>query len=188
MSATDTDKIARAREQAKAQYDSIVEMVDKLRAADDDDAYLDMAKALAEAEGFTVLPNDEDGFCWAKGDAFEADDTSYPDEDAAWFACCEDNGLRPDADEARREIEEDALSVQVRSGWCSPGERMEADEYEVLLCTGGPAVRIVGDVCNGSPSSARLECQDWFMPWTEAMRGVDEDVLLAYVGCFWFGE
>lgn len=182
------DKLARAREQALAQFRSVAEMVGKLRAADDDDTYSEMAKYLAEEAGFTVLPNDQGGYSWAKEDGSAADETSHEDDHDAWMACCDDNGLRPDADEARQAIEEDALSVQVRSGWYSPGETPEAEEYEILLCTGGPAVRIVGELgAYNEPDSARIECQDWFTSWTEVFDGIDRDILLAYAQCFYFG-
>jgi hypothetical protein len=50
------------------------------------------------------------------------------------------------ADDARREIEESVLSVAVRDAWRSPGQPTEdgPDEYEILLSTGGPALRIWG--------------------------------------------
>jgi hypothetical protein len=107
-------------------------------------------------------------------------------------------GLDDDADEARERIQEDALSVQVRSGWYDPGTMdVKPEEFEILLCTGGPAVRIIGSLSeHGEPEDARLECQDWFQPWTDYMpSGIDgaiargwRDVLLAYARCFYFGE
>lgn len=136
------DKLADAKRQALAQFESIRQMVNELERAEE---------------------QDRDG---------GADETEAP----------------------RRRIEEDALSVQVRSGWFQPSagkeDRVPA-EYEILLCTGGPAVRIVGelnDYCE--PSSAELECQDWFQPWTPCHPGKDdaEEILLAYARCFYFGE
>ena len=92
-----------------------------------------------------------------------------------------------DEDGARQRIEEDPLSLQVRSDWCSPGEEMTPGEYELLLGTGGPAVRIVGDLDdNQQPSSARLQVQDWFKPWTE--YHCDHDTLLHYASVFYFGD
>lgn len=101
-------------------------------------------------------------------------------------------------DKARQRIEEDALSVQVRSGWYSPGTK-NADttpaEYEILLCWGGPACRIVGtlnEYCE--PETARLEVQDWGTPWAQCRPSVGPDnydsepILLAYAQVFWFGE
>jgi len=90
-------------------------------------------------------------------------------------------------EDARNRIEEDPLSLQVRSGWHSPGEPSEAEEFELLLGTGGPAVRIVGDLSNSEPSSPRLQVQDWFKPWTEYVPA-DNDVLMAYCQCFDFGD
>lgn len=90
-------------------------------------------------------------------------------------------------DDARERILEDALSLEVRSGWTTLGEELTADEYCILLSTGGPAVRIVGGLDRGEPTSATLEVQDWFTPWTE-YAAADESILLAYAGCFYFGE
>ena len=92
-------------------------------------------------------------------------------------------------DDAQQKIEEDALEVQVRSGWCSQGEEMEAAEYYILLTTGGPAVRIIGELSGGEVASARLEVQDWGTPWTEYITtGSDNDALETYANCFYFGE
>ena len=104
-------------------------------------------------------------------------------------------------EDAEERIQEDPLSLEVRSGWYTPGsDDREAKEFNILLATGGPAVRIVGELDRGEPSSATLEVQDWFTPWTE-YRGVtdpndagaladlpSQDVLLAYARCFYFGE
>lgn len=101
-------------------------------------------------------------------------------------------------EDARQRIEEDALSVEVRSGWYSPGAR-DADtkpsEYTILLCTGGPAARIIGELSDhGEPETARLQVQDWFTPWTEIRPLVGPDnydsqpILLAYASVFYFGE
>lgn len=125
-----------------------------------------------------------------------------------------------DADKARKAIEESPLSVEVRSGWVSAfgsGEGFEHEfepvEYNILLCTGGPAVRIIGTLGRYSePDTARIEYQNWGTPWTEMRYGdfherpngtawtnalVDkylEDamafdaLLLSYARQFWYGE
>ena len=95
-----------------------------------------------------------------------------------------------DADAARQAIEEDALSVQVRSGWYSPGAEHEVEEFEILLTTGGPALRIVGDLDQyGQPECPRLEIQDWFIPWQEvALDSEDYAALRAYCAVFYFGD
>lgn len=88
---------------------------------------------------------------------------------------------------ARERIEEDPLSVQVRSAWENSPEDFDAAEFCILLSTGGPATRIVGELDRGEPISARLEAQDWFTPW-EALRTTttEEEILLAYCRCFCF--
>jgi hypothetical protein len=94
-------------------------------------------------------------------------------------------------DDATRRINEDALSVEVRSGWVSNGGKMEAEEYRILLCTGGPAVQIVGRLSEyNEPETAEIQHQDWFTPWTR-LRGVtlaEESSMLTYASQFYFGE
>ena len=92
-----------------------------------------------------------------------------------------------DEEKAREAIEEDALSVDVRSSWQSPGESLEPAEFQLLLCTGGPAARIVGELDEtAEPRRAWMEYQDWGTPWTQYF-GASQDTLLAYAGQFCFG-
>lgn len=101
---------------------------------------------------------------------------------------------RSDDDEERERgierIMEDPLSVEVRSGWVSPGTEMEATEFCILLCSGGPAVRIVGTLGPYSePDTARVEYQDWFQPWAVlALTNENEQYVLAYASLFCFGD
>jgi len=90
---------------------------------------------------------------------------------------------------AEQAIHEDPLSVEVRSGWHKPGAALTlAKEYILLLCTGGPACRLIGELEDGEPISARLEHQNWRTPWTPCLLSRrDEDVLLRYARCFYFG-
>ena len=118
-----------AKEQAQAQYESIVEFVDRLRSGDDD--------------------------------------------------------------EVMDEIYADALSVQLRSDWENRADKFQAGETEILLCTGGPAVRIRGELENGEPSSAKLQHQNWFtalFSLGQTGHEADEKILLTYTRCFYFGE
>ncbi len=60
------------------------------------------------------------------------------------------------------------LSVLVRNGWHTPGESGDAEpeEFELLLSTGGPAVRVYGYLgAYGSIRSAELQVQDWGTQW-----------------------
>lgn len=106
------------------------------------------------------------------------------------FADPEKYGMEFDEEAARERIQEDALSVQVRSDWYSPGDEDGAKpaEFEILLTTGGPALRIIGDLDeHGQPTRARMEHQDWGTPWQELFEA-DRDVLLTYAQQFYFGE
>lgn len=109
----------------------------------------------------------------ALNDAHEGRDSSIPKIDAACDA-----------------ITEDALQVSVRSGWVAGKEDMEPEEFMILLCTGGPAVRIIGDLNYGAPVRPSLQYQDWFEPWKEFtdLTPEDEDALLTYCQQFYFGE
>lgn len=93
-------------------------------------------------------------------------------------------------EDAIQRIYEDALSVEVRGDWHAPGDASEPSEFQILLCTGGPAVRIRGELGQyGEPCRAWLEYQDWFTPWTERVNQEgDQDALLTYARCFYFGE
>lgn len=96
-------------------------------------------------------------------------------------------------EDAERRIHEDALSVEVRGDWHAPGVEEDVTtvcDYRIPLCTGGPAV---GQLNLGEPSTAHMEVQDWFTPWTtfwpeQHKQSHAEDKLLAYARCFFFGE
>ena len=97
-----------------------------------------------------------------------------------------------DEDDARARIQEGPLSVLVRSGWHSPGvngDDTKPEEFEILLCTGGPAVRIMGDLDeHGEPTRAYLQHQDWGTPWIDYWEAGAGDTLLEYSIHFYFGE
>ena len=96
-----------------------------------------------------------------------------------------------DEDGAQRIIDEDPLSIQVRGDWHTPGSEDGAEpaEFEILLTTGGPAARIIGDLSGGQPTRARFEYQDWFKPWTEViLDSADSAIVLEYAQTFYYGE
>ena len=97
-----------------------------------------------------------------------------------------------DADDLRQRIEEMPLSVQVRGGWYSPGDHegqasRQAEEFEILLSTGGPALRIYGEIGDAYPA---LQWQDWGTPWSPYRETTEEQdaAILAFVGLFYLGE
>jgi hypothetical protein len=93
---------------------------------------------------------------------------------------------------AEQTIRESVLSVQVRSGWYDPCGSTETSsapaEYEILLTTGGPACRIIGELNeHGDPTCAELQKQGWGTPWarvTESRR----NALLTFAQQFYYGE
>ena len=109
--------------------------------------------------------------------------------DIARLRAAREEGDDDKADAIREELQEGALSVSVRCGWQSPGDRnAEAEEYQILLGTGGPAVRIYGRLGQfNEPEDAIIQVQDWFQPWTD-YRGGDRDAVLEYARLFYFGE
>ena len=161
MTQTDTE---RAESQARSQLESIIEMVKRLehcQNCDGEDCEL-TDKEIIEGNLY----------CYTEGqEVTEEDRENYHDED-----------------KSREVINEDPLSVQVRSGWANSPEEMEAEEYEILLCTGGPACRIVGDLDRGEPDRARIEYQDWFTPWIELVdiTSKEREALLTYSRQFYF--
>lgn len=97
-----------------------------------------------------------------------------------------------DRESAEQAIQEDPLSVEVREPWHTPGESgVKPTDFMILLCTGGPACRITGQLDHyGQPDNAIIEHQDWGTPWTEYFisNDADREALLTYCRCFYFGE
>ncbi len=91
--------------------------------------------------------------------------------------------------DAETVIAEDPLEVAVRTDWHTLDVDSTETEYKILLCTGGPAVRIIGELGEHSdPQTARLEYQDWGTPWTELHTDAEEDeAMLTYAQQFYFG-
>jgi hypothetical protein len=90
-------------------------------------------------------------------------------------------------------INEDPLSLELRSDWYtldSSAEDRKPAEFCLLLCTGGPACRIIGTLDEYSqPDRARIEHQDWGTPWIDyPLTQAQEDDVLTYCRCFYFGD
>lgn len=179
MATQEQDKFANAMAEGAAQFDSIREMVTP------------DWEAAAKAAGWTLSARKK-----TRGQFVDPDGNVYdgPVPDGDWKELCGEEGIE-ESDEAReareQAIREDTLSVTVRSGWYSPGVREDSEpaEYEILLCTGGPACRMIGELDRGQPTSARIEVQDWFTPWTEWRGdGWNEKIALEYACAFYFGD
>lgn len=120
----------------------------------------------------------------------EAVSLALSEEEAEELAALEEaaNGCA-DYDEARQAIDEDALSVEIRSDWVTPGEEMKADNFRIVLCTGGPHVELQGDFDQyGQPDRVYMKYSDWGESGEYHGENFDHDALLAYAQCFYFGE
>lgn len=112
------------------------------------------------------------------------------EEMLADLAKASDDGDTNAVDSATQTIQESVLSVLVRDGWHTPGSPAEdgAEEYEILLTTGGPALRIYGKINQyDEAETAELQVQDWFKPWTPYLDGIKEQTLLDFTRHFYFG-
>lgn len=165
--------------QAKAQYESIVDL---------------LAGIEFDYDEYESIQSDIECTVDSLNDAIEAGDVDQIQIDNQCLfrllADLDEMGDKPEfdnEDEAREAAQDNALDVQVRSGWQGVGETLEADEFMILLCTGGPAVRIRGELDNGTPSRAWMEYQDWGTPWTQ-YHGARQSILVEYASIFYFGE
>lgn len=168
-----------AESQARAQLASIVDMV---RALECDYDRLQELRDERDTHEDAAGDFDTESTRAAWADANQDDAAELAELQAAAGECT-------DSDEARQRIEEDALSVEVRGAWRDIGETEELDEFRILLCTGGPAVQIVGELNDGDPSHVSLQYRDWGTPWTELVNITDDerDALLSYFQVFYFG-
>lgn len=160
-----TEKDDHGESQAKAQYESICEMVAALEC--DYDRLEDLRQESKDFEN-------EHGY--------QSTNAALAELEEAATDC-------KDQDEARERIREDPISVEVRTNWHAIGaDDQESTHFRILLMTGGPAVQIMGELTeDGEPERAWLEYQDWGTSWTRYFDA-DQDTLLAYARCFYFGE
>ena len=147
-------------------------------------------QAAVISEMVAALECDYDALETLKERKADPDDTLTASEEEELAELIMAAGECESRDDAEQRIHEDALSVEVRTGWYTPNseERQAPEEYNILLATGGPAARITGELRDSEPSSARLQVQDWGTPWTDYWKTIDEDTLLTYARCFYFGE
>lgn len=59
--------------------------------------------------------------------------------------------------------------------------------FMILLGTGGPAMRIIGELDEHSePITAKYQYQDWFTEWTTAEGSENNKIVLQYARQFYF--
>lgn len=97
-------------------------------------------------------------------------------------------GENTSEEQAREAIECDPLSVEVRSGWASSTDEFEAEEFRIVLCTGGPHVELVGDLDRGTPSRVRVIYKDWGTSGEYFPDSEEREAIETYCAQFYFGE
>lgn len=183
-----------AKDQARAQYASIVEMVAALNV--DYDRLDELKSELADLTD--AIKTAEEDLEAHPGDASFEDEIAiardglkeWNEDNAQELADLKEAaGDCEDSDEAHERITEDALTVEVRNHWHTPGaDDTKPTDFRILLCTGGPAVQIRGEINEyGEPERAWLEYQDWGTQWARYFDA-SQDTLLSYARCFYFGE
>ena len=129
------------------------------------------------------------GFCCEEGEG------KYLSREAK--ACLKEHGYdgtnyNEVADLIEETMRESMLSVEIRDGWRCPGDGASLDpmEFRILLTTGGPALRVMGELDNGEPIRCWLEIQDWGTPWTRHFsRSADRATALRwFAGLFYYEE
>tara|TARA_Y100000114_G_scaffold121485_1_gene116688 strand:- start:200 stop:634 length:435 start_codon:yes stop_codon:yes gene_type:complete len=104
-------------------------------------------------------------------------------------------------DEIRQQAQNQALSVEFRSGWYSSLEAdLKPEEFKILLSWGGPACRIIGKLDQYTePTDIEIQYQDWGTPWENLQLNPhyaglnvnitdDIEALRWFCSCFYFGE
>jgi hypothetical protein len=170
--------------QAKAQAESIVAMVaaincdyGRLQELRDERKHLEYAiDGICTASAYGLEKEKAAQEALAAWDAENAEELKALENEA---------GDCSDREDAQQVIQEDALSVEVRSGWASATDTMTAEEFRIVLCTGGPHVEIRGELSNGTPSRAWMMYQEWGTPLTQYFD-IEGSTLLAYCQEFYF--
>ena len=102
-----------------------------------------------------------------------------------------DGEAHTDPDDLRDRLMGQALEIGVRSDWVDPMRgTFEPTEYLLLLTTGGPALRITGELdISNEPATLRLQHQDWGTAWTDyPLDDAEQQDLLQFANLFVFGE
>ena len=104
-------------------------------------------------------------------------------------------------DEIREQAQDEALSVEFRSGWhSSVDDDIVPEEFKILLSTGGPACQIIGKLDEyKQPTDIEIQYQDWGTFWEPLQLNCtyadkspnitsDYEALEWFCNCFYFGE
>ena len=175
--------MSNAEEQARAQVESIAAMVAALEC---DYARLNELREDLETACFDESQStDPNPRGWVSEVASNAEHT-YHTPATEFIALESAAGDCTSEGEAREVIEQDPLSVEIRSGWANSKDEFEPEEFRIVLCTGGPHVEILGDLDRGEPSRPRILYRDWGT--SGELFDFDREAVLTYCRVFYFGE
>ena len=115
--------------------------------------------------------------CHAKTNAFGWSETIEE-----WFHRVNDENY----EEIEKEVHDAALAISVRSDWefLTSEHELTPSEFRIELSTGGPALRVVGDLDDRQPVNPVMEYQDWGTPWIR--YAMNEEALEWFVNLFCF--
>lgn len=82
-------------------------------------------------------------------------------------------------DDALIQLCKSPVQVLYRSGWSEFPEGLTSEEYCIMLCHRGPAMRIIGDYEHHRPVSARFEFLSESLEWVRYAHS-DNDVLINF--------
>jgi hypothetical protein len=116
------------------------------------------------------------------------DDEEITDDHREQLADEDPEQIKDDAEQA---IHDDPLEITYRSGWFNINDGMpeKPEEFCVLLTTGGPAVRIMGELDeHGNITRAYMQVQDWGTAWTDYYQPGIKGALMRYCEIIGVGQ
>jgi hypothetical protein len=162
-----------AKDQARAEVESICRMVAALEC---DFERLEELREERDDYAAAYTPDYEGRAQWAE---------EYPNEAEELAELEEAAGEWSDRDDVQEDIQEDPLSIEVRSGWADVGETLTPEEFRIVLCTGGPHVEILGELDeHGEPDRVRVLYRDWSE--SGELHDFDHEAVLTYCKEFTF--
>ena len=170
-----------AKDQARAQVESICRMVAALEC--DFERLEELREELEDSvyDGAVTSLSFED---WLQ-DQLDSNQSTFEDSITEYLELKAQAGEWSDRDDVQEDIQEDPLSIEVRSGWADVGETLTPEEFRIVLCTGGPHVEILGELDeHGEPARVRVLYCDWSE--SGELYDFDHEAVLTYCREFTF--
>ena len=98
------------------------------------------------------------------------------------------SALDKEYDEIYEAIIEFPLEILVRPDWHHIGGTSNFYEYKIILCTVGPACRIIGKFDSRGPITAEIQYADWVTPWASIAISMKKEGILLEFASFFLGD